>query len=641
MCGISGYLAQPNNQWPNSLNLSAGVQSMHHRGPDDHGLWFSPDQSTGFGFVRLSIIDLSAHGHQPMQTQDGRWVIVFNGEIYNFQALRAELEAKGETFLGHSDTEILLRSIERIGFEATLPKLRGMFAFAVHDRHTNTTWMARDRLGVKPLVYAERPHGVIFASEIHTLFAIDPTLPRTPDRQALDAYLTFQYSPAPMSGFAHVRKLPPAHAMRIRHGQIESIWRYWDIDFTQRSTLSFDDACAELREQVLEATRLRMIADVPLGAFLSGGVDSSITVAAMKRLGADPLRTYAIGFDDEKFNELPYARQVAEHLGTEHHEMMVHANAVDVMPRMIELLGEPMADNSVMPTYYVSEFARQGVTVALTGDGGDEAFAGYRRFHQMRRVESIERAGLMPVWRTLRKWTVGIENIKRPADKKKVFPYTRADQMLVMQGLERYQHILAFFPQEDRLQTTTDQFRQGLDPHFARRYLEQHWQRAQTDDGLNRYLYLDLMTYLPEDILFKVDITSMANSLECRSPFLDYKVIEFAASLPGKYKLTARGRSKHILKEAFADWLPPGFFDRPKKGFSVPLARWLQTDLKASMEDLLLHQQTLAPWFDQARIAHYVKEHVAGKYHSTKLWPLYVMAQWVKQFNVPINTDME
>jgi asparagine synthase (glutamine-hydrolysing) len=382
-------------------------------------------------------------------------------------------------------------------------------------------------------VYAVTPSGFLFGSEIQALFAIDSGLSRAPDLAALDHYLTLQYVPAPMSAFKEVRKLPPAHAMTVRHGRVERLFRYWDINHERRSKLSFDDACEALREQVLEATRLRLVADVPLGAFLSGGIDSSITVGAMARLGASPLKTFSIGFEDDQFNELPFARQVAQHLGTDHQEMMVRADAVDVMPRMIDHMGEPMADSSIMPTFYVSKFARSHVTVALTGDGGDEVFAGYRRFYQMRRMDWLQRFGVVPVWRALRQFTVAMEDRAHPSRPKRAFPATRADQMLALSGMDRYKQLLAFFTDHDKHQMLNRDFRAATADTDATRYLAEHFNRAGSDN-LNRYLYLDLTTYLPEDILFKVDIASMATSLECRSPFLDHKMIELAFSLPGR-----------------------------------------------------------------------------------------------------------
>ena len=476
MCGILGAL----NRSGASADLDAAIAKLRHRGPDDSGSW--GEDAMQLGFVRLSILDLSPAGHQPMVSPDGRYVIVFNGEIYNFSELRKNLEAAGETFRGHSDTEILLRLFERRGFEACLSQLRGMFAFAVWDRSEKTLYCARDRLGVKPFVYTETDRGFLFSSEIQGLFALCPELSRKPDYQGIDHYLTFQYIPAPMSGFEAIRKLPPAHAMVVRDGRVERLFRYWEIDLTRRSGLSFDDACEAIREKVLEATRLRMVADVPLGAFLSGGVDSSITVAAMARLGASPLETFSIGFEDERFNELPFAREVATHLGTTHHEMVVKPNAVSIMPQMIDHLGEPLADNSVMPTFYVSEFARSRLTVALTGDGGDEAFAGYRRFYQMRRMEWLAAKGLLPAWRGLRKLTVALEDRARGRTPR-VFPSSRADQILSMQGVDRYKHLLAFFPDDEKESLYTADMRRLIGPSRTSAYLEGHFNRPGTEIG--------------------------------------------------------------------------------------------------------------------------------------------------------------
>jgi asparagine synthase (glutamine-hydrolysing) len=630
MCGIVGAVLGTGA----STRLDDAIKRLHHRGPDDSGHWSGA--GTHLGFTRLAIIDLTENGHQPMVSPDERYVIVFNGEIYNFPELRAQLDAAGETFRGHSDTEVLLRVFMREGFERCLAKLRGMFAFAVWDQQEKTLSLARDRLGVKPLVYAETPRGFLFGSEIQALFALDPALSREPDTRGIDHFLTFQYIPAPMSGFAAIRKLPPAHAMVVRNARVERVFRYWDLDLTKRSSLSFDTACEALREQVLEATRLRLVSDVPLGAFLSGGIDSSITVAAMAKLGASPLRTFSIGFEDERFDELPHAKEVATHLGTEHHEMTVKADAVTIMPMMIDHLGEPLADNSVMPTYYVSQFARTGVTVALTGDGGDEVFAGYRRFYQIRRLEWLSQRGLLPLWRGLRRMTVALENRARPQKGRRRFPSTRPDEMLALDGLARYKHLLAFYSDSEKQSMLTPELRARIGDSATTEYLAERFERP-GEDVLNRYLYLDLVTYLPEDILFKVDIASMANSLECRSPFLDHKLIEFAASLPGRYKLSPAGRHKHILKAAFADWLPRGFMERPKKGFSVPLTRWLREDLADMMRDTLVSRKTLSRWFRQEEVERYVGEHVSGRgSHSTRLWPLLVLAMWVERFRVPV-----
>ncbi|HEX5393474.1 MAG TPA: asparagine synthase (glutamine-hydrolyzing) [Rhodocyclaceae bacterium] len=632
MCGILGYLGTETAAG-SGFSLERAVTALHHRGPDDSGIW--REEAVGLGFVRLAIIDLSPAGHQPMVSPDGRYVITFNGEIYNFPDLRKELEAVGETFVGHSDTEVLLRLFQREGFDRCLAKLRGMFAFAVWDRNDKTLFIARDRLGVKPLVYAETTKGFAFSSEIGTLFELVPDLSRSADYAALDQYLTYQYVPAPLTGFADVRKLPPAHAMVVKGGRVERIFRYWDIDTTTRTDLSFDDACAQLRDLILEATRIRLVSDVPLGAFLSGGVDSSITVAAMARLTSQPVKTYAIGFDDERFNELPFARQVAQHLGTDHHEQICRPDAVNLLPQLIGHLGEPFADNSILPTYYVSRFARSDVTVALTGDGGDEAFAGYRRHHHIRRVETLDRLGLIPLWRGLRRATVALENRFGSKHQSRRFPHTQADQMLTLHGAERFRHLMAYYPEADKAALVTSGFRQRAGDTTLQPLVDA-WERSGgSKDALSRWLYVDATTYLPNDILAKVDIASMAVSLECRSPFLDHKVLEFAASLPSSYKLTPRGRSKHILKEAFKDWLPPGFLERKKMGFSAPTPTWLRGDLAPMMREVLLGSPALGEWFDRGTIAHFLDEHISGRQsYAKRLWPLLCLSVWVERFGV-------
>jgi asparagine synthase (glutamine-hydrolysing) len=330
------------------------------------------------------------------------------------------------------------------------------------------------------------------------------------------------------------------------------------------------------------------------------------------------------------------AREIATHLGTDHHELIVRADAVNRMPMMIQHLGEPMADNSIMPTFYVSEFARTQVTVALTGDGGDESFAGYRRFYQIRRAQWLAQHGLTPLWRGLRRSSIALEAALKPSRKHKRFPASRADEILGMQGVDGYKHLLAFYSDTEKAGILSPDLHAAIGQSRTTQYLAGHLS-ADGDDLLNRYLKLEINTYLPEDILFKVDIASMANSLECRSPFLDHELVEFAFSLPGHYKLSTRGRHKHILKEAFKDWLPVGFMDRPKKGFSVPLGRWLREDLSDRMRDVLVDRARLSPWFKQTEITRYVDEHLAGRQaHSTRLWPLLVLAQWVDQFNVQI-----
>ena len=630
MCGLTGYV---NSNISREVRLDAAVDFLHARGPDERGVWY--EGPVGLGHTRLSIIDLGT-GQQPMVSADGRYVIVFNGEIYNFQTLRAELEQEGLTFRTHSDTEILLTLFVTRGIDACLSKLRGMFAFAIWDRHEQLLTLARDRLGVKPLVYSETSSGFLFASEIGALFALDPNLSRDIDPQAIDAYLTFQYIPAPRTGFASVRKLAPAHAMVVRRGRVERCWRYWSVDAERRSTLSIDDACEAVREKVLEATRLRLVSDVPLGAFLSGGVDSSITVAAMARLQGAPVKTFSIGFEEQRFNELPYARQVAQHFGTEHHEFIVRPDAATILPQLITHVSEPLADDSILPTFFVSQQTRSHVTVALTGDGADESFGGYRRFYQIGLLEQIEKLGLLPVWRGLRRTTVALENLGRRRNSR--FPATRIDQSLYLHGIARYRHLLAFFTDEERPALYSPAFHQRLAESRSDSFFEDQYAATVGADPLTRYMLLDLATYLPEDVLVKVDIASMQNSLECRSPFLDHELVELAASLPASYKLRRFPKEhKVILKRAFQSWMPPGFFDRPKQGFSAPVSQWLRGQLWPTVERLLLHEQRLAPLLRQEVVEQYVEGHRSGKAPSgRRVWALLVLAEWLHTMRVTL-----
>ena len=631
MCGIVGIVTDKAGLRD---RLKLAMDRLIHRGPDDSG--FYERGPVAMGFRRLAVIDLET-GNQPIVSQDGRFVITFNGEIYNFLSLRKDLEAQGEFFAERSDTEVLLRLFMRRGLEGCLQELRGMFAFAVWDRETKTLSLARDRLGVKPLVYSENGRGFVFASEIGALFDLQPDLSREPDYGAIDLYLTFQYIPSPLSGFAAVRKLPPAHALTVKEGRVERLWRYWRIDPGRKTRISFPEACEALREKVLEATKIRLISDVPLGAFLSGGIDSSITVAAMSRLDSKPVETFCIGFPEKEFDELAHAKKASLHLGTSHHEMVVRPEAVDVLPRLVQHYGEPLADNSAIPTYYVSQFARQRVTVALTGDGGDEVFGGYRRFFLAAMVDFLEAYHLLPLWRALRRLTVFAENLLNSREEEEGFPSKRRDAALYLEGMERYTHLLAFILDREKDRLLTPAFRQQAGKSRPSEYLSQFFQQWAEADFINRYLYLDMHTYLPEDILFKVDISSMMNSLECRSPFLDHRLIEFVASLPGTFKIRPVHRHKHLLKEAFKDWLPAGFMDRGKMGFSAPMPRWLKNELAPLLEERLLVEKTLSPWVRQEEIQKYVEEHLSGrKSHSKRLWPFMILAEWIKGCRVAL-----
>jgi len=622
MCGITGLLYKLGSA---PYDMASALAVLRHRGPDAQTSWSAP--GVALGHTRLAILDL-AGGDQPMHSACGRYTIVFNGEIYNFASLKEELSAAGVHFSRRSDTEVLLALFIHYGFEECLRRLRGMFAFAIWDNVQRELSLARDRLGVKPLVYLAQDGVFGFASEIGGLRALLPDARLDIDPAALDQYFTFQYIPSPQTAFKQIRKLPPAHAMVVTEAGIKRLWRYWQVDTSQRSRLSYDDACEALREKLLAATAIRMVADVPLGAFLSGGVDSAVTVAAMARLGSDPVHTFAVGFDEKSLDERPYARQAAEHLGTLHSDMLAQADVVSDLPMLIRRCGEPFGDDSLLPTYLVSKAARGQVTVALTGDGGDEAFGGYRRHQQLARMIRLEQWSALPAWRNLRQLGAKLEGTIRP-DRRRPFPATREDRALYHSRLQRHIDLASFFDADEKAGLYRPEFSSSLAGQNSAEWFAERYALSAGADPINRVFLTDAYTYLPEDVLFKVDIASMAASLECRSPFLDHELIEFAASLPPAMK--SKGRSgKRIVREAFAGWLPPGFLQRRKQGFSTPIAKWLSGDLAGLMQERLLGEQRLDPWLDTEAIEKLVRGHLSGeKPNARRLWTLLVAAEWL------------
>jgi len=622
MCGITGVLHKPGGV---SYDMAAALGALRHRGPDAQTSWTS--SGVALGHTRLAILDL-AGGDQPMRSACGRYTIVFNGEIYNFASLKEELSAAGVHFSRRSDTEVLLALFIHHGFEACLRRLRGMFAFAIWDEVKRELSLARDRLGVKPLVYLAQDGVFGFASEIGGLRALLPGMALEIDPAALDLYFTYQYIPSPRTAFKQISKLPPAHAMVVNDSGIQRLWRYWQVDTHQRSTLGYEDACEALREKLLAATAIRMVADVPLGAFLSGGVDSAVTVAAMARMGSGPVHTFAVGFDEQALDERPYASQAAAHLGTVHRDMLAQADVVSDLPMLIRRCGEPFGDDSLLPTYLVSRAARSEVTVALTGDGGDEAFGGYRRHQQLARMIRLEQWGALPAWRGVRQLGARLEGMIRP-DRRRSFPATREDRALYHSRIQRHIDLASFFDAEEKAGMYRPEFAGSLVGQNSTDWFSERYALSEGADPVNRVFLTDAYTYLPEDVLFKVDIASMAASLECRSPFLDHELVEFAASLPPVMK--SKGRSgKRIVREAFAGWLPSGFLQRRKQGFSTPIARWLSADLSGLMQERLLVERRLDPWLDTQAIGRLVQGHLSGeKPNARRLWTLLVAAEWL------------
>ena len=578
---------------------------------------------------RLSIIDL-AGGSQPIASPDGRTRIVFNGEIYNFQELRAELEKEGYPFKTRSDTEVILALYLKLG-TACVRRLRGMFAFAIWDQAKGRLFLARDRIGKKPLVYAEGPGWLAFASELRSLL-VWPGVRREVDPVAVDLFLSLQYIPSPNTVYKHVRKLPPAHFLVWEKGRA-SVERYWQLPLGEKPvTRDLDEACAMVRDKLRECVKLRMISEVPLGAFLSGGVDSSIIVALMSEVSAKPVKTFSIGFKEEEFSELPYARQVAKACGTEHQELIVTADMAEVLPKLAWHYGEPYADSSALPSYYVARETRRYVTVALNGDGGDENFAGYIRYLAMKAARLFDLApGLV---------RTGLRNEAELLPEKTApvsFPWRlkRFLRSAVFTDLaRRHLKMVCFFSEEDKKGLYSPRMLSALGKEpAAERYLAEAFERGKGEDFVNRMLFADMTTYLPEDLMVKMDIATMANSLEGRSPFLDHEFMELVFNFPGDCKLKGLSVHKWMLKRAFADKLPKSIQKRGKMGFGIPVGPWFRGQLKEYWREHVLSPEALGRgYFEKDALRDIFDEHQTGRRdHGYRMWALLMLELWHRQ----------
>jgi len=626
MCGIIGYFSK-GERVPARATFERAVDGLTHRGPDGRGVW--TNGRAGLGFRRLSVIDLKT-GDQPMSNEDGTLHLVFNGEIYNFKELRASLENRGHRFKTQSDTETILHLYEENG-DQCVGRLRGMFAFAIHDQKQNALFLARDRFGKKPLVYSETSTGFYFASEIGTLLQLSDCS-RAVDLLAVDAYLALNYVPGSHTAWREIKRLPAASTQWVRNGVAHEPRCYWRLNWSQSSTahLSEEEALRGFRERFEESVKLRMIADVPLGAFLSGGVDSSVTTAAMTRLGGK-VKTFCIGFDDPRFDELSYAREVALRLDTDHRELRVEADSLDALDGLIDKLGEPFADQSLLPTFLLSKFTRQHVTVALSGDGGDEFFAGYKRYRRLAQAGLLKRWGLVHPWLAASKVLFRIEQAMNPSRRKLEWPRSSVDHILGLEPLEQYLNLVGCWNQKARSHLWRKKVNGDLAMSSVAHALEDH-PRLQ---GSSRWQALDVETWLIDDILRKVDTASMACSLECRCPFLDQQVAEFAAGLPKNFKVDWRGRNKILLKKLYPNLLPPRLFEREKKGFSMPIGQWMRKQWKeivrSSIEDVW--EQGMETCFDRERLRQVWREHQEGRQdHGSRLWAWLVLFRWNQRF---------
>jgi asparagine synthase (glutamine-hydrolysing) len=598
--------------------VHAMCEVIRHRGPDDEGIHV--EGGVGLGMRRLSIIDLST-GHQPIHNEDETVWLVFNGEIYNYRELRAELERAGHRFYTASDTETIVHAYEEWG-EAAFGRLRGMFGIALWDRRSRTLLLARDRAGIKPLHYAERGGRLYFGSELKSLLAagaVDGEL----DLESLDHYLTFLYTPRDRSIFAGVSKLPPGHLLRWHDGRSE-VQAYWQVGTRESFKGTADEAAGELRRVLADAVKSHMISDVPLGAFLSGGVDSSAVVGLMAEASDRPVKTFSIGFDEPQYDELEHARAVARHFGTEHHEFVVRPDGLGILDQLIEHFDEPFADSSAIPTWYVSEIARRHVTVVLSGDGGDELFGGYDRYLSHPRVAQFDRlpipgrrrlAGM--IWPLLPHGVQGKNFLRHVA----------------LDTDARFIDSVALFRADEKAALYTPAMRSALRGANAEATLGRHFARFTDLPAHSRMMRFDFETYLPEDVLTKVDRMSMAHSIESRVPLLDNAVIDFAATLPARLKIH-NGRRKHVLKEAVRDLLPSGILDRTKQGFGVPLDMWFRGGLTGMFADILGSPRAKQRgFFEPVTVQRLVDEHVSGRRdHSLRLWQLLVLELWHRRY---------
>jgi asparagine synthase (glutamine-hydrolysing) len=621
MCGIAGLVNTDLGQRIEAATIHRMCQAMVHRGPDDEGVYVK--DGTGFGMRRLSIIDL-AGGHQPVFSEDLSVWVVFNGEIYNFPQLRSELQSRGHRLSTHTDTEVIVHLYEEMGRDC-VHKLRGMFAFALYDERRRKVLIARDRLGEKPLHYAFDGKQLLFASEIKSILAVAPELAQI-DRQALRQYIQFGYIPDPATAFLDIKKLPPGHLLELEKGKL-SVTQYWDLpEYDTHSPASEEECLQELEHRLAEAVQMRLIADVPLGAFLSGGTDSSTIVALMARSSSRPVKTFSIGFRQEDFNEAPYARLVAQKFGTEHHELILEPDVVSSVETLTHSLEEPFGDPSALPTYYVSCLARQHVTVALSGDAGDEVFAGYDRY----RVSLRDRS-----FRWIPAWT---RDIYREHIHKRVphaVPGRSLSYSISLPWQERYLEDISLQPLHREIGLFSDEFMRPA-PGEANPFdlFRSYMENAPTRDPLSCLLYLDSKTYLPADILTKVDRMSMLTSLEARAPMVDHIFLEWATGLTSEWKMRG-GEQKYIFRKlAERVGVPKETLHRPKQGFALPLVHWTRHELKDLILTVLLEPRTLQRgYFNPRGVRQLLDEHFRRRRnHAGRIWRLLMFELWHRNY---------
>lgn len=624
MCGIAGQLRADGESVDPGL-VARMCAALVHRGPDSRGMYL--DGPVGLGIARLRVID-TATGDQPIFNEDRSVAVVLNGEIYNYRELRDELIRAGHRFATLSDTEVIVHLYEEHGTDC-VTKLHGMFAFAIWDAKRRQLMLARDRVGKKPLMYALRASALTFGSELRAVLE-DHEVTTEPDHRAMDCYFAYQYVPAPMTAFREIRKLPPASVLVARNGHTR-IERYWRLNFARKRVFaSPGDAAEEIRDAILRAVRRRLVADVPIGAFLSGGIDSAAVVAAMARTGSGPIRTFSIGFETQRFNELPYAKAIADQFATEHHEFMVRPDALGMIPKIVRHYGEPFADSSAIPSFHLAELARRHVTVALNGDGGDEAFGGYPRYPH---IASLGRLDTLPLGIRLAASRLAF---LLPSSGRNDSTVSRARRLAQTMALDTPHRYVAYMSSMGgglrRDELYTPEYSDLVGRTTADEILLGPWREATGRGVIDTMLEVDTATYLPGDLLTKMDIATMAFSLEARSPLLDHEFLELAASLPSVMKV--KGQEKKVgLRSALRPWLSDEILDRPKRGFEAPVCEWFRGELRGAVEEVLLDPAaTGRGYFREPYVRRLLERHVSGAEDNSKgIWTLLMFELWHRE----------
>jgi asparagine synthase (glutamine-hydrolysing) len=627
MCGITGKIYFNRNTVSRN-DIEVMNKKIAHRGPDDSGVYLSPNKNVGLGHQRLAIIDLSPLGHQPMNYLNRYW-IVFNGEIYNFQEKRKMLQKEGYIFKSKSDTEVIMALYDKFG-KKCLEHLRGMFAFAIYDQKEKTIFCARDRVGKKPFKYYLDDNVFIFASELKAILT-QKEYKKEPDYIAIHHYLTLQYVPAPLTGFKDIKKLKPAHFLfiNLKTKKVEKE-RYWKLDYSQKLNLPEEEWKKRIIEKLEESVKLRMISDVPLGAFLSGGIDSSAIVGLMSKLSSKPVKTFSIGFKEEKYNELKYAKIIADKFKTDHTEFIVEPNAIDILPMLVKQYEEPFADSSALPTYYVSKLTRDHVTVALNGDGGDENFAGYGRYSVHKFSLYYEKIA----W--LHKLLINppiqlISDLAQNHFFEKVRLFSKS---LPEKYSRRYLNYMCYFTNKMKKEIYETGFNKKVSSQNTYDLISKKFLPSQAPNKIEQAIYADISTYLPNDLLAKVDIATMAVALEGRSPFLDHEMLELSAKIPLNLKLKGLNNKKYILKETLRGLVPDEVMFRPKKGFGVPIDHWFKKELKKYAEDLLLSSKAIRRnIFKKEAIENLLNAHANTKIsYAYHIWALVTLELWFQEY---------